>query len=185
MQIQRKKSPAELEAGLEEIRRSPRQEGTLEMIVRRPATDQREVVASAQLETTAGLVGDNWLLRGSSSTPDGEANPLEQLTLINTRLIGLLTESRDQWPLAGDQLYVDFDLSIDNVPPGTRLQIGSAVIEATTQPHTGCSKFIDRFGADAQRFIHSPVGRQMQLRGINARIITTGTIQVGDRVRKL
>jgi hypothetical protein len=175
----------QLEAGLDEIRRAPSAAGVLEMIVRRPAVDQREVLAVAQLDVAAGLVGDNWRTRGSRSMPDGSANPDMQLNLMNARVAALLAQTRDRWPLAGDQLYLDLDLSEANLPPGTRLAIGGAVIEVTAVPHTGCAKFSARFGSDAVKFVNSPVGRALHLRGLNARIIQSGTIRESDPVRKI
>lgn len=176
---------AELEAGLDHIRQTPADGGTLAMIVRRPAADQREVLPVAELDLAHGLVGDNWRARGSRSTPDGSANPDMQLNVMNARVIGLLARSRDRWPLAGDQLYVDLDLSAANLPPGTRLTVGGAVIEVTAVPHTGCAKFTQRFGADAMKFVNSPVGRSQNLRGINAKVVQPGPIRAGDVVRKL
>lgn len=175
----------ELEAGLTHIRQSPVDGGILEMIVRRPAAELREVLSAAELDPNGGLVGDSWLARGSRSTADGSANPAMQLNVMNARVIALLARNRDRWPLAGDQLYVDLDLSTANLPPGTRLIIGSAVIEVTAVPHTGCAKFTHRFGQDAMKFVNSPVGRSLNLRGINAKILQGGTIRNGDTVRKL
>ncbi len=175
----------ELEAGLEEIRRSPADSGSVELIVRRPAENEREVLEAGELDLDEGLVGDAWQARGSSRTSDGSANPLAQLTLTNARLIALVARERERWPLAGDQLYVDLDLSEDNVPPGTRLAVGSTVVEVTTEPHTGCAKFSARFGSDALRFINSPVGRSLRLRGVNARVVEPGTVRAGDEIRKL
>jgi MOSC domain-containing protein len=177
--------PESLQAGLDEIRRSPSDEGTLELIVRRPAENEREVLDEAELDLERGLVGDAWYERGSSRSPDGGPNPLAQLTVANVRAIALVAGDRDRWPLAGDQLYVDLDLSEDNVPAGTRLAVGSAVIEVTTEPHTGCAKYSARFGSDALRFINSPVGRSMHLRGINTRVVDPGVVRTGDAVRKL
>ncbi len=174
-----------LEAGLDEIRASPADEGTVELIVRRPAENEREVLDEGTIDLVEGLVGDTWRARGSSRTDDGSANPETQLTLTNARLIALVASDRDRWPLAGDQLYLDLDLSADNLPPGTRLALGSAVIEVTAVPHTGCAKFSQRFGSDALRFINSPVGRSLHLRGINAKVVTPGTVRTGDAVRKL
>jgi hypothetical protein len=175
----------ELQAGLDRIRRSPSTDGTVELIVRRPAVDEREVVDEAELDVVAGLVGDTWLERGSRATEDGSANPKAQLTLMNARLAELVAGTRGRWQLAGDQLYVDLDLSKENLPPGTRLALGTAVIEATGEPHTGCAKFSARFGSDALRFINSPQGRALQLRGINARVVTAGRVRRGDAIRKL
>jgi MOSC domain-containing protein YiiM len=175
----------ELEAGLDFIRQSPQNEGVLELIVRRPQVDQREMLAMGQLSLASGLEGDNWKARGSSATPDGSAHPDAQLTLMNSRIIALIAGDKERWPLAGDQLYVDFDLSAENIVPGTRLAIGEAVIEVSAKPHTGCEKFIARFGLDAQKFVNSPVGKQLHLRGINTKIIRAGQIRVGDGIRKV
>ena len=176
---------AELEAGLDEIRRAPQDEGVLEMIVRRPQTNEREVLAEGELDTNEGLVGDNWKARGSGATPDGSAHPEMQLNLMNTRVIALVAQDTSRWQLAGDQLFVDLDLSADNLPPGTRLSLGSAIIEVTPVPHTGCKKFVSRFGLDAMKFVNSPLGKQLHLRGINAKVVQSGIIQVGDVVKKL
>ena len=163
---------AELQAALPLLRAAPRESGVLEMIVRRPASNEREVIESGELRAGEGLVGDRW-------TPSSKNEPL---TLTSSRLIALVAHTRECWPLAGDQLYVDFDLSPENVPPGTRLRVGSAVIEVSAEPHTGCRKYRDRFGLDALRFINSPAGRELNLRGINARVVTSGPVRVGDAV---
>lgn len=175
---------AELEIGLEEIRRSPKDEGVLEMIVRRPRADEREVLAEGELDPAEGLVGDSWRWRGSSRTADGAAHPDMQLNVMNSRVISLLARGRERWPLAGDQLYLDLDLSEENLPAGARLRVGEAVIEVTAQPHTGCKKFVARFGADAMRFVNSAEGRRLRLRGLNARVIKGGVIRVGQAARK-
>ncbi|MCB0211517.1 MAG: MOSC domain-containing protein [Anaerolineae bacterium] len=176
---------AELQAGLDEIRQSPPETGTLDMIVRRPETNVREVLNEGELDCAEGLVGDNWRTRGSSRTADGSAHPEMQLNVMNTRVIELLAQDKDRWQLAGDQLFVDFDLSAANLPPGTRLAIGSAIIEVTAEPHTGCQKFVERFGADAMKFVNSPIGRELHLRGINAKVVQAGKIRVGDTVQKV
>jgi hypothetical protein len=176
---------AMLELGLPEIRRSPRETGTIELIARRPAENERQVLAEAELDPVKGLLGDSWRIRGSRATEDGSAHPDLQLTLMNARVAALVAGARDRWPLAGDQLYVDIDLSGANLPPGTRLELGSAVIEITEVPHTGCGKFSRRFGTDAMKFVNSGVGRELSLRGVNARIVTGGTVRVGDTIRKI
>ena len=174
-----------LTAGLDDIRQSPKATGVLELIVRRPQTETREVLDAGKLDIAEGLVGDNWKRRGSSQTADGSAHPDMQLTVTNARSMALVAQEKQRWPLAGDQLYIDFDLSVDNVPPGTRLSLGAAVIQITEPPHTGCKKFAARFGLEALKFISSPVGKQLQLRGVNAKVIRPGAIRVGDIVKKL
>ncbi len=176
---------AELEAGLETIRRSPRDEGVLRLIVRRPRGGERELLQEGMLDLCQGLAGDNWATRGCPLTDDGNADPLRQLTLMNVRAVALVAGEEARWPLAGDQLYVDLDLGTENLPAGARLALGSAVIEITAPPHTGCKKFVARFGRDAMLFVNSPVGRQLNLRGINARVVRPGAIRVGDLARKL
>ena len=178
-------SIAELETGIDYIRQSPKDQGVLKMIVRRPRDDGREIVSEAELSLQEGLVGDNWKVRGSKHMPDGSANPQTQITVINARLIELVARSEERWSLAGDQLYVDLDLSDGNLPAGALLAIGSAVIEVTAVPHTGCRKFSDRFGAQALKFVNSQEGKQLHLRGINTRVVRPGTVHVGDAVKKL
>jgi hypothetical protein len=175
----------ELEAALDEIRGAPKEEGPLKLIVRRPRIEEREVLHEAELDLVEGLVGDNWRTRGSSRTPDGSSHPDMQLNIMNTRVIALVARHPDRWQLAGDQLFVDLDLSAANLPPGTRLAMGSAIIQVTDQPHTGCKKFVERFGADALKFVNSPLGRELHLRGINARVVHPGVIRTGDLARKL
>lgn len=175
----------DLHAGLDRIRQAPSDEGVLELIVRRPAVGQREVLDEGELDPVEGLVGDTWRLRGSSRTPDGSPHPDMQLNIMNARAVDLVARARSRWALAGDQLYVDLDLSGRNLPPGTRLAIGAAIVEVTPQPHTGCGKFVRRFGVDAMKFVNSPIGRELNLRGINARVVRGGRIRVGEVVRKL
>ena len=141
---------AELEAGLDTIRQSPKDEGVVALIVRRPQIDAREALEEGELDLVEGLVGDSWKVRGGNRTPDGAAHPDMQLNVMNARVIALLAREQDRWPLAGDQLFIDMDVSHENLPPGTRLALGSAVIEVTDQPHTGCKKFAARFGLDAR-----------------------------------
>jgi hypothetical protein len=176
---------AELEAGMDAILQSPKNQGVLELIVRRPQVEAREVLREGELDSAAGLVGDSWKSRGSSSTPDGAANPETQLNIMNSRVVALLAQTKDRWPLAGDQLYVDLDLSAGNMPPGTRLSLGSAVIEVTSPPHTGCKKFMSRYGEAAMKFVNSPTGKELHLRGINAKVVRSGKIRVGDVAKKL
>jgi hypothetical protein len=171
-----------LDTDLDGVRSAPADLGTLELIVARPANFERAVVDEAQLDLEVGLVGDNWATRGCRLTEDGSADPLRQVTLMSTRAAQLLCG--DEWALAGDQLFVDLDISHANLPAGSRLAIGDAVIEITEPTHTGCQKFSDRFGADALRLVSTPVGRALRLRGVNARVVVPGTVRRGDTVRK-
>jgi MOSC domain-containing protein YiiM len=176
---------AELEAGLDELRRAPADVGSVALIVRRPEVGRREVVDEAELSLDVGLVGDNWGTRGNRHRPDNSADPEAQITVMNARSIELLAVERERWPLAGDQLYVDFDLSHDNLPANTRLAVGSAVLEVTAPPHNGCKLFAERFGVDAVKFVNSPTGKHLRLRGLNAKVVTPGKVRVGDPVRKV
>ena len=178
-------SLSELEAGLAYIRQSPKDGGEVRLIVRRPDVDVREAVRECEINPIEGLVGDSWKIRGSSHTTDGSANPNSQITIMNARTVELLAQDEERWSLAGDQLYVDMDLCDENLPPGTRLALGTAVIEVSAEPHTGCKKFAERYGTDATKFVNSKEGKRLHLRGINARVIQAGTIHVGDMVRKI
>ena len=170
----------QLEAGFGHVLQSPKDEGSLVRIVRRPDVDQREVIEEGELDVDLGLVGDNWKVRPNPTTSDGKADPVAQITIINARLLALLAGPEERWQLAGDQLLIDLDMSIENLPPGTRLRIGSAVIEISEKPHTGCAKFAARFGQDALRFISTPEGRARRLRGVNTRVVQSGAIRAGD-----
>jgi len=176
---------AQLEKGLDNILQSPREEGRLELIVRRPDVDQRETVSTARLDTDQGLVGDSWLKRGSRHMPDGAADPDMQLNIMNSRVVSLVAIDPERRELAGDQLYLDMDLSTENLPPGTRLAIGGAIIEVTEPPHTGCKKFAARFGRDAMLFVNSGAGKTLNFRGINAKVVQSGDIKTGDVAQKL
>ena len=176
---------ATLEAGLDNVRRAPRDSGRVELICRRPETEQREVMAEVQLDEHDGLVGDNWSTRGSKSTDDGSANPKMQLTLMNARSAALIAGAPERRQLSGDQLFVDFDLSVENLPPGSQLRIGEATVEITEIPHRGCGKFSSRFGVDTLKFVNSAIGRELNLRGVNARIVAGGIVRTGDEIAKL
>jgi hypothetical protein len=168
---------SELSRGLDTVLGAPKDAGTLELIVARPDVDERLELGSAELIVDGGLAGDRWN-RGRRS------NLKSQLTLMNVRATQLVAGDRSRWALAGDQLYVDFDLSPENIPPGTKLKIGSALIEVSDQPHLGCEKFAARFGHAAREFANSPEGTAVNFRGINTRVIQAGTVRVGDAVRK-
>jgi MOSC domain-containing protein YiiM len=167
----------EIEAGLPEIIDSPKDNGVLNLIVRRPKTDQREVLEMGELDPKKGLVGDRWGLK--------KAKVDSQLTLMNSRTVALLAQDNDRWALAGDQLYVDLDLTDENLPHGTQLKIGDAIIEITPLPHNGCKKFVERFGLDAMKFVNSPIGKKYHLRGIYAKVVQAGTIREGDSITKI
>jgi hypothetical protein len=175
----------ELEAGLDEIRRAPKDEGILQLIVRRPQVEEREVLEEGELHLEEGLVGDSWIKRASSRTVDGSPHPDMQINIMNARAAALVAQDKSRWHLAGDQLYLDMDLSAENLPAGAQLAIGSAVVEVTPPPHTGCKKFVSRFGLDAMKFVNSAVGRELHLRGINAKVVQPGVIRVGDVAKKL
>ena len=172
----------DLAAGVDHVRRSPRDAGIVEMIVVRPRTGEREVLETAVIDTEVGVVGDTWPERGSTRTPDGGPNPDAQVTVMNSRAVDLVAVHRERWPLAGDQLYVDLDLGLDNLPTGTLLRLGSSVLEVTASPHTGCALFSERFGVSALKLTATPDGRALRLRGINTRVVQSGTVSVGDDV---
>jgi hypothetical protein len=175
----------ELDAGLVTIKAAPADGGRLELIVRRPAVGERDVLDEGELTQAEGLAGDTWNVRGSRRTDDGSSHPDMQLNVMNARATALFARVPERWSLAGDQLYLDLDISVQNLPAGTRLAIGDAVIEITDQPHNGCAKFAEWFGADVLRFVNSPEGKALRLRGANARVVSPGRIRVGDDVRKL
>lgn len=178
-------SAAELEASLDYLRAAPKESGLVELIVRRPAVDAREELEVGELDLVEGLVGDSWRRRRSSRTPDGSPHPDTQLNVMGARIAALVAGGADRRALAGDQLFLDLDLSEENLPAGTRLAIGEAIIEVTAQPHTGCAKFVARYGRDAMRFVNGPIGRPLRLRGLNAKVIQPGRVRRGDRVVKI
>jgi len=175
----------ELEAALDLLREAPKYEGVLHLIVCRPAVEERQVLDMAELDPLKGLIGDNWIVRGSSKTPDGGPHPEMQINIMNSRVTALVARDRERWPLAGDQLYIDMDLSKQNLPAGARIQVGSAVLEVSPLPHTGCHKFVARFGVEAMKFVNSEVGRELCLRGINAKVVQGGVVKVGQVAKKI
>ncbi|MEL6308623.1 MAG: MOSC domain-containing protein [Chloroflexota bacterium] len=174
-----------LESAFAQADPAPTDSGTVEMIICRPAHGERDELDSTTLDPEKGMIGDNWLTRGSRHTEDGSANPEAQITLMNSRIIALLAKDRDDWAPAGDQFFVDFDLSQINMPTGQRFQLGEAILEVSATPHTGCAKFTERYGSAAIRFVNSKEGRSQNRRGINAKIITGGTVKKGDTIHKL
>jgi len=173
----------ELERHLDHLRAAPVDAGRLGLVVRRPELRVREVIVEGVIDVDKGLLGDNWLTRGSRSTPDGSANPEAQVTVMSHRMVAALSGDLDVQALAGDQLYVDLDLSVDNLPPGSRLAVGDAVLEVSVKPHTGCAKFVRAFGEDAMRFVNGSTGRALRLRGLNTKVVTGGSVRTGDVVR--
>jgi hypothetical protein len=179
------RSLADLEAADLAAGSSPSDEGTVDLIVRRPAEREREVLSTGELSEVEGLVGDSWITRETKTTPDRSPDPRRQLTIMNSRVLATVAGSPERWRLAGDQLIVDLDLSIDNLPAGSRLRIGTAEVEVSAPPHTGCEKFSGRFGLDALRFVSTREGKRRRMRGLNAWVVTPGQVRVGDRVVKL
>ena len=175
----------ELEAGLDHIRQSPKDNGLLQLIVRRPIVETREVLEEGELSVADGLIGDSWNMRPSSKTADGSPHPEMQINIMNARAVALVAQEKERWQLAGDQLFLDMDLSKENLPAGSRIAIGTAILEVTEPPHTGCHKFVARFGVEAMKFVNSEVGRDLCLRGINAKVVQSGTIRVGQTAKKI
>jgi hypothetical protein len=175
----------ELEAAVDHLREAPKDEGVLHLIVCRPAVEERQVLDMAELDPLKGLIGDNWVVRGSSKTPDGSAHPEMQINIMNSRVTALVAQDKKRWSLAGDQLYIDMDLSKENLPAGARIQVGSAVLEVSPLPHTGCHKFVARFGVEAMKFVNSAVGKELCLRGINAKVVQAGIVKVGQVAKKI
>jgi hypothetical protein len=173
-----------LEAALPAIQQAPADAGTVEMIALRPADGDRRIVHEAELDVVTGVVGDNWSVRPNRRTADGAPDPRAQVTLMRSR-VAVELGGQHGWVHTGDQLFVDLDLSEENLPPGSRLAVGSAVIEVTDKPHNGCAKFRRHFGEEALKFVNSPIGRRLNLRGINARVVEPGTVRAGDTIRKL
>lgn len=178
------RTAAELNAGLDEVRKSPRDEGRVEAIVVRPATDERREMTTCRFAVGAGADGDRWVERFPSPPLPGMKEQDSQITLMNSRAVRLISGARDRWALAGDQLYVDLDLGVENLRPGDRLRAGTVVFEITPMPHNGCRKFASRYGDDALAFVNSPEGKHLHLRGIYARVVEAGEIRVGDAIRK-
>ena len=175
---------ADLDASLSEIKKSPSQQGVVDLIVCRPQKNTRQELDTGELTIEEGLVGDNWKVRAAGSK-DKSVHRNTQLALINSRVIAAIVNNKDRWELAGDQFYVDFDLSKENIPSGARLKIGTAIIDVTEEPHLGCKKFAERFGKDAVKFVNSSNGKLLNLRGIHARVIVPGKVTVGSHIEKL
>ena len=175
----------QLENSLPEILESPKDKGALEMIVIRPQKNARKVLDSCELSFANGANGDHWARGCWKSLPDGSPHPDVQIAIMNSRALKAVAGSKERWPLAGDNLIVDLDLSSENLSPGQTLQIGEAELEITNVPHSGCAKFMDRYGKDAVRYFNSKKGKAQHLRGVYARVVRDGTVRLGDAVRKV
>jgi len=178
-------SETELLAGLEAIQNSPKDQGVLELIVIRPRENERVVLPECALSARLGAHGDMWADGCWKTLPDGSPHPDVQITLMNSRCVALLAQTKSRWPLAGDQLYVDMDLSSENLPVGQRLAIGTTILQITDTPHTGCGQFAERYGSAATKFINSPLGKRLHLRGIYAKVVADGLVKTGDSVTKI
>lgn len=171
-----------LAAGMPDIRQAPSDAGTVRLLVRRPAIGEREVLDEGTFDLDEGLVGDNWKVKGSKSSPDGKSDPRAQVTVTSWRGMKVVAATVDEIPLAGDQIYADLDLSVDNLPAGTLLRIGAVVLEVSDKPHKGCEKFMGRFGKEALRFVNTGEGGRRRLRGINCYVRAAGVVRVGDAI---
>jgi hypothetical protein len=174
----------QLIAGLPSILESPKDGGTVMLIVARPRSNERRLLSEAEVSPDEGLSGDRWAAT-TRRRKDGCLDTKSQLALINARCLELVAGSDERMPLSGDNLIVDLDLSFDNLPPGQRLQLGEAKIEITDRAHLGCHKFRDRFGKDAVGFVNSERGKQLRLRGVYANVIHGGVVRRGDSIRKV
>ena len=175
----------EIEAGMDWVLAAPDTVGRVEALVVRPAVDQRVSHTQVMFSPEQGVTGDNWLTSCWKKLPGGESDPEVQVAIMSARMIEVLTRDKSRWPLAGDQLFVDFDLSVVNLAVGNRLQVGAAVLEITAEPHRGCRKFSQRFGAEAKAFVNSKQGDAYRLRGVYAKIVSAGEVRVGDDIRKI
>lgn len=181
----RRRDRAELEAALPDILAAPKDGGRVEAIVIRPAPGRRISAARAELSLAGGVAGDHWAKGCWLSTEDGAPHPDVQICMMSARCIRAIAGDAANWPPAGDNLFIDMDLTPENLPPGARLAIGGAELVVTAEPHNGCQAFSDRYGRDACLFVNTGPGKALRLRGIYGRVIRDGTIAVGDRVTKL
>ena len=175
----------EIMDGLNEVQKSPMNDGILEAIVIRPGSDERRSLEQCRLSPEGGTEGDAWARGCWLQLPDGRPDPAVQICIMNSRMINLVAGNRNRWELAGDNLFVDLNLSRENLQAGQLLSIGECVIEITEQAHNGCAKFSQRFGAPALKVVNSPLGKQLRLRGIYAKVITPGNVGVGNLIMKL
>jgi hypothetical protein len=174
----------ELQSHLDSIKQSPQDDGILKAIVIRPVSNERVGMESSVVTPDGGVHGDRWAKQAWLNLPEEELEPKAQITVMNSRAAEVIARNRARWPLAGDNLYVDLDLSEDNLQAGQQLSIGSAVFEITPQPHNGCGKFEQRFGAEALKWVNSEEGKHHHLRGIYIKVVKAGVINVDDTITK-
>jgi MOSC domain-containing protein YiiM len=179
------RSFAELQQGLPFILAAPQDDGVLRSIVERPSHGERLTPKASEVSLARGVHGDHWEKGCWRTTEDGKPDPDVQICIMSARCIELIAGSIENWPPAGDNLFIDMDLTPANMPPGQRFAIGTALFEITGVPHNGCDQFIARFGRDAVLFVNTGDGKRLRLRGIYARVIKDGRIAAGDRVAKL
>ena len=166
---------AELEASLSALAELPKDSGRLALIVRRPADGVRETPQTVRLTPEEGVPGDSW---GRSPS-----RKLDAQIAVMRRDVAELIANGQPLTLFGDSLFVDFDISTPNLPTGSRLRVGEAVVEVTPMPHNGCAKFKGRFGQDALVFVNAKPTRHLNLRGIYWKVVEPGEVSVGAEIR--
>ena len=179
------RSRDELLESLPYILSAPADEGQVRAIVIRPAAGQRRMLDRVDVSARGGLEGDHWAEGCWLSTEDGAPHPDVQVCIMSARCIEAIAGPEANWAAAGDNLFIDMDLSPENLPPGTRVAIGTVELILTAEPHNGCQSFIDRYGRDACVFVNTGPGKANRLRGIYGRVTRDGTIRRGDVMRKI
>jgi hypothetical protein len=175
---------AEIEAGIGPVLQSPAEGAAVEALFSRPAPGKRLDLPALEVSVSGGIAGDHWSLGCWKTLPDGSPDPDVQVSLMNRRMLHLIAGARDNWARAGNNIIVDMDLSIDNLPIGQRLRVGTAELEIGPVANTGCDFFIERYGRDACVFVNTGIAKQKRLRGVYARVVKDGQIRIGDIIRK-